>query len=111
MAQDAEQRLEAAKKRLAQVRDSMVRAQGQYDTALNQLKTAYGYGNVQQAQAGYDRLVKEMPLMETKLNNLLNQAEEVLRGTEANTGADAPGSPMVGRQRSGGALQGTRPRH
>ena len=106
---DNEQRLEAAKRQLGSKRDSMVRAQGRYDDAIGQLKDVYGYGTVQEAQAGHERLVKEIPLLETKFTNLLNQAEEVLNGTEANTGASQGAGPVVGSQRSHRALQG-RPR-
>jgi hypothetical protein len=103
---NGEQRLEAAKHQLATKRNAMAKAQGRYEDALNHLMVAYGYTSVQEAQAGHDKLMQEIPLMETKLNNLLNQAEEVLRGTEAGTGTAADSHEVVGRQRSSGAVQG-----
>ena len=77
-----EQRLAQYKADLGAVIAGTARAEANVTNALAQMKQAYGCATIAEAQDMHNRVLREIPLLETKLGKVLDQADEVLHETE-----------------------------
>ena len=77
-----EARLNDIKQRIDTLKTDKIRAQERLDNALAQLEQQYGYQTVDEAKDAYKSIQKQIPLLETKLNKLLEQIEAQLSDIE-----------------------------
>ncbi len=77
-----EYKLEEIKTRVDKLKTTKIRAQERLDNALLQLRENYGYKTIDEAQEAYNRTQKEIPLLEAKLDRLVEQVEEKLETIE-----------------------------
>jgi len=79
---DETHNLEEIKQRVDTLKTTKIRAQERLDSAMAQLKENYGYKSIDEAQEAYNKTQKEIPLLEMKLNKLLEQVETKLSSIE-----------------------------
>jgi len=74
----AEQRLAQLKDDLANITNTLARADENVQTTLAQMKQAYGCATIAKAQDMHKRVIKEIPMVEAKLTAKLDEAAAVL---------------------------------